>query len=112
LNQRQGQENGTLVAPEKQSDEDHDTRSSTVASLPKTIQRYIGTAKLYIQAHTITKNPWPTREQAERMVDWAWLKAVAHHDKGDNVESTIANLDHVTAREIVRPQYPVIGIRN
>jgi len=65
---------------------------------------YIGTAKLYIQALALTRNPWPTRNGAEQMVDWAWAKAVAYHDKRTNAEMApprMGNLENKLAREIV-----------
>ena len=68
------------------------------------IQRYIGTAKLYIQGFALMRNLWPTRNGAEQMVDWAWAKAVAYHDKQTNVEIApprMGNLENKLAREIV-----------
>jgi hypothetical protein len=79
-----------------------------VTNLPKTIQRYIGTAKLFVQAYTITRNPWPTRIEGEQMVDWAWGKAVTYHDNPVNVGmsgTSIGKLENKVARGIVCPQY-------
>jgi hypothetical protein len=68
----------------------------------------MGTAKLYIQAYALTRNPWPTRREFDQTVDWAWTKAVRFHDKQTNVEMPpprMGILENKLAREIVSDEY-------
>ncbi|KAF8419158.1 hypothetical protein EV426DRAFT_577117 [Tirmania nivea] len=84
---------------------DCDRRSGSVTNLPRIIQWYIETAKLYIQAHALIRKSWPTRNEAEQMVDWAWTKAIGYHDKRTNVEMPLpamGNLENKLAREILK----------
>ena len=85
--------------PSKNSTQDYDTRSNAVGNLPHSIQRYIPTAKLFVQAIALTCNPWPTRGQTDDIIDEAWTNAVLHHNRTNN--ASVARLSDRQAREIV-----------
>ena len=67
--------------------------------MPHSIQRYIPTAKLFVQAIALTRNPWPTRGQTDDIIDEAWTNAVLHHNRTNN--ASVARLSDRQAREIV-----------
>jgi hypothetical protein len=62
----------------------------------------MGTAKLLILSISLTRNPWPTRLEAEDMVDLVYKKAVQYHDRGSSMgPPSDLTLDHKGARDIV-----------